>query len=137
MAKTFYLQIATPEKDFFSGEVEAVSLATTDGELGVMAGHTPMAVALGAAPMRIKTEKGWRSAAVIGGFASIKQNYVIVFADTAEWPEDIEEARALEAKRRAEERLQARQSEIEYLRSRVALERALARLTVKQGQKYD
>lgn len=137
MDKTFYLHIATPEKDFFADVVESLVLTTTDGELGVMAGHASMAVALASAPMRIKTKDEWRCAAIIGGFARIKKDYVIVFADSAEWPEDIEESRALEAKRRAEERLHAQQSEIEYMRSRVALERALARLTVKQGHKYD
>lgn len=131
MDKGFYLHIATPEKDFFGSMVDSLVLTTTDGELGVMAGHASMVVALASAPMRIKTAQGWRSAAIIGGFARIKPDYVIVFADTAEWPEDIEESRALQAKQRAEERLQAKQSEIEYMRSRVALERALARLTVK------
>ena len=133
MAKKFYLQIATPEKEFYGGEVESIILTTTDGERGIMAGHAPMAVALGNAPLRIKNDDSWKSAAIIGGFVRIQPNYVIIFADTAEWPEDIEEKRALEAKKRAEERLQERLSEVEYIRSRVALERALARLTVKHG----
>lgn len=134
MAKTFYLQIATPEKDFFSAPVEAITLTTTDGEVGVLPGHSATAVALAAAPTRIKTAEGWRNAALIGGFASIRPDYVIVFADTAEWPEDIEEARAMQAKQRAEERLQASRSKVEYVRSRAALERALTRLIVKQGK---
>lgn len=138
MAKTFHLHIATPEKDFFGGPVESIVLATPNGELGVMAGHNSMVATLAPGAIHIKTEKeGWRSAAVIGGFARIMPDYVIVFTTTAEWPEDIEESRALEAKHRAEERLQAKQSELEYMRSRVALDRALARLTVKHGQKYD
>lgn len=134
MAKTFYLQISTPEKDFFAGEAESVVLTTIDGELGVLPGHSAMAVALTAAPLRIKTEEGWRSAAIIEGFASIRPDYVLIFADAAEWPEDIEEARALEAKRRAEERLQAQRSGAEYVRSQAALRRALARLAVKHGK---
>ena len=136
MDKTFQLEIATPEKEFFTGPVESLVLTAIDGEMGVLAGHVPMVVPLASGAMRIKTEAGWREAAVIGGFARISPDYVIVFADTAEWPEDIEESRALDAKRRAEERLQTKQSEIEYLRSRVALERALARLSVKQEHIY-
>lgn len=137
MENSFHLHIATPEKDFYTGRVQSVKLTTTDGELGILAGHSSMAVSLASAPLLMKTEEGWKSAAIIGGFARIKPDYVIIFADTAEWPEDIEEHRALEARQRAEERLQEKQSEIEYMRSRVALERALARLTVKRGIKYD
>ena len=137
MGAVFHLQIATPEKDFFSGPVECVVLSTTDGEIGVLAGHSSMAVALGNTPMRIKTAEGWKDAAIFGGFARINSDYVIVFADLAEWPEDIEETRALEAVRRAEERMQAKQSEIEYMRNRVALERALTLLSMKQDHKYD
>ena len=134
MGKTFHLHIVTPEKDFYSGEVASVVLTTVDGEMGILAGHNSVAVALASGPMHIVTGEGRRSAAVIGGFARVGPHRAVVFADTAEWPEDIEEARALEAKFRAEERMQARQSEIEYMRSRVALERALARLTVKHGR---
>ncbi len=137
MDKLFQLEIATPEKEFFTGPVESLVINTIDGEMGVLAGHVPMVVALASGAMQMKTKTGWREAAVIGGFARISPDYVIVFADTAEWPEDIEESRALDAKRRAEERLLVRQSEIEYVRSRVALERALARLTVKKDRKFD
>lgn len=137
MNRTFQLEIATPEKEFFTGPVDSLVISTIDGEMGVLAGHVPAVVALSSGAMRMKTKDGWREAAVIGGFARINPEYVIVFADTAEWPEDIEESRALDAKHRAEERLQVRQSEIEYVRSRVALERALARLTVKNDRKFD
>lgn len=135
MASEFNLYITTPEKVFFKGAAESVVLTSTDGEMGVLRGHTPMVVALTAAPLRMKVDGEWKTAAIIGGFASIKEGSVAIFADTAEWPDEIEEKRALDAKRRAEERLQARASEIEYLRSRVALERALARLAVKRDYK--
>jgi F-type H+-transporting ATPase subunit epsilon len=132
MENTFYLQIATPDKDFYNGVVQAVRLTTTDGELGVLAGHSAMAVALAPAPLCIQTAEGWREAAVIGGFASIRPAYMIIFADTAEWPEDIEEARALEAKHRAEEHLHAKQNKDEYLRAHLALQRATTRLAVRR-----
>lgn len=133
MDKMYKLYISTPEKVFFNGNVSSLVLTTTDGEVGILAGHPAMVVALPSSPIRMKTEEDWRICAISGGFASIKSDEVTVFADTAEWPEDIEESRAIEAKRRAEERLQARESEIEYMRSRVALERALVRLTVKNN----
>lgn len=135
MDKTFTLCITTPEKEFYNGPVESLVLTTTDGEMGILPHHTSMVVALSSAPLRLKAEGEWHTAAVSGGFANIGGKEVMIFADTAEWPEDIEEARALEALKRAEERLQAHASEVEYMRSRVALERALARLAVKRDYK--
>ena len=129
---TFKLHITTPERDFFNGEVESVVLTSTDGELGVLAGHMPTVVALNASPIKIKIGGEWREAALSGGFAEIEGNRVYVLADTAEWPEEIEVNRAMEAKLRAEERIRARHSEAEYMRSVGALQRALTRLTVSE-----
>lgn len=124
------LEISTPEKDFYSGEVESLIITTTEGEMGVLPNHMLMVVALDIAPIRFKTEDGWHEAALSGGFAQIKGNMVLVLADSAEWPEEIEVHRVLEAKQRAEERLQSHLSEVEYLRSQVALRRAMTRLNV-------
>jgi F-type H+-transporting ATPase subunit epsilon len=126
----FTLQITTPDKEFFSGEVESLVLATEDGEMGVLAHHQLTVTTLGAAPIRFKTAEGWREAALTGGFAQIKGGSVHILADTAEWPEEIEVNRALEAKRRAEERLRTHLSEVEFLRTQVALQRAITRLSV-------
>ena len=122
--------ISTPEKEFFSGEVESLVITTTEGEMGVLPGHMLMVVALDIAPIKFKTRDEWYEAAISGGFAQIKGDRVDVLADTAEWPEDIEVNRALEAKQRAEERMQSYQNEVEYLRSQLAKRRALARLAV-------
>ena len=130
MAENFTLIISTPEKEFFSGETDSLIITTTEGEMGVLARHELMVVALDVAPVRFKVGEDWREAAVSGGFAQIKAEHVLILADTAEWPEDIEINRALEAKTRAEERIVRRASEIEFLRSQAALRRALTRLMV-------
>jgi F-type H+-transporting ATPase subunit epsilon len=124
------LSIETPEKVFFQGNVEALTLSTPEGEMGVLDSHMLMVVALGTAPMRIKTADGWRVAALSGGFAHIKGTEVVVLADTAEWPEDIEINRAIEDKRKAEEAIRARHSEIEYIQAMVALKKAVLRLSM-------
>ena len=126
----FTLNISTPEKAFYSGDVESLVITTTEGEMGVLSNHSLMVVALDTAPIRFKTEQGWRVAALAGGFAQIKGERVDILAHSAEWPEEIETNRALEAKKRAEERLRARLNEVEYLRSKVALRRAIMRLNV-------
>ena len=132
----FYtLHILTPEKVFFEDTVESVVLPTIDGEIGVWSSHALTVVALDTAAIRIKTKSGWREAAISGGFAEIKGTEVIVLADTAEWPEEIEINRALEDKRRAEERIFANKSDMEFLQSQVALKRALTRIKVANNYK--
>ena len=130
MAEHFFLNISTPEKEFFTGEAESLIITTTEGEMGVLPNHELTIVALDIAPIRFKTGEGWRAAAISGGFARISGRHVDILADSAEWPEEIEVNRALEAKRRAEERLHSQLNEIEYLRSQVAKRRALTRLAV-------
>lgn len=134
MAKEFMLTIITPEKRFFSGMAETLVFMTSDGEVGVMADHAPIIAALVPAPLKMKLpgQRAWREAAVTGGFVQVANGEVNIFASAAEWPEEIEEARALEAKERAEQRMQQKTNEIEYMRSRVALSRALTRLDVKK-----
>jgi F-type H+-transporting ATPase subunit epsilon len=134
MPKTFTLRIDTPERVFYTGPVEKLVITSSDGEIGILPEHLSMVVAMSTAPARIFADGKWLMAAVSGGFARIKGDEVIILADSAEWPDEIEENRAAEARKRAEERLQTRLSEIEYMRSRVALERALTRLTVKRGK---
>jgi F-type H+-transporting ATPase subunit epsilon len=124
------LLIETPEKQFFAGDAESVIMDTLDGEIGVLPGHLPMIAALVTGHIRINAGGTWREAALSEGFAQIKNETVIIMADTAEWPEDIDVNRALEAKQRTEERLKSRQSEIEYMRAQIALKRALNRLSV-------
>lgn len=135
MAGTFTLHIDTPEKKFYEGAVESLVITTSAGELGILPGHLSMVVAMASAPAKMLVDGNWLEAAISGGFARIKNDEVVIIADSAEWPEEIEENRALEAKKRAEERLQSKLSEVEYMRSRVALERALTRLTVKHDKR--
>jgi F-type H+-transporting ATPase subunit epsilon len=132
MTASFSVRIATPERDFFSGEVESLVVTTTEGSMGVLAGHVPMLVALETAPVQMKIGGEWREAAVSGGFAEITNDKAVILADTAEWPEEIEVNRAIEAKKRAEERLLAHRSDLEYMHSQVALQRALMRIHVSK-----
>lgn len=134
MANSFKLSISTPDRQFFDGECESLVVSSQDGEMGILPGHLSMVITLISAPARIKVNGEWKIAAISGGFARIKGDSVIILADTAEWPEEIEINRAERARQRAEERVKAHVSEVEYMRSRVALERALMRLTVKNDK---
>ena len=130
MASEFHLEIVTPERKFFSGNVEMVILKTPEGEMGILKDHMPMVVAVAIGPIRIKKDGQWLEAVLTEGFMEIKQDKTVILADTAEWPDEIDVNRAEAAKQRALERLQRQLSEAEYIRSRAALARALARLKV-------
>jgi F-type H+-transporting ATPase subunit epsilon len=128
----FNLEIVTPERVFFSGQVEMVVLNTPDGQIGVLAGHIPMVVAVAAGPVKMLKEGKWNTAFLSEGFMEIKQKNSVILADTAEWPDEIDENRARAAKQRAEERLCRKLSEKEYMYSQAALARAMGRLRVKK-----
>ncbi len=130
MAATFNLEIVTPDRKFFSGEVEMVVLKTPEGEMGILAGHTPMVVAVAVGPIKIKKDGDWLEAVLTEGFMEVKQEKTVVLTDSAEWPNEIDINRAKAAKERAEERLHRQLDQVEYVRSQAALARALARLKV-------
>ncbi|HJD22090.1 MAG TPA: F0F1 ATP synthase subunit epsilon [Candidatus Gemmiger faecigallinarum] len=129
MAKTFLLEIVTPERQFFTGEVESLIIPAVDGSYGVEPGHEPVVTAVEPGEARYRVNGQWQSVVVTQGFAEIMSDYAVVLVSTAERPEDIDEARARRAKERAEERLRQHGSREEYFRSKAALARATARLS--------
>ena len=107
MANSFMLEIVTPEKLFYLGKAEIVIAKTLTGEEGFMAGHSWACKLLGTGELCIREAgaKDYRIAAVSGGFIDVRDQ-VLIFADSAEWPEDIDLERAKEASRREQEWLE-------------------------------
>lgn len=129
MASTFSLEILTPERVFFSDNAEMIIVPTPQGELGILAGHVPLVAAVAVGTSRIKKESGeWVDAVLTEGFMEVNQEKVVIIADAAEWPYEIDANRAEAARLRAEERLAIKKSEEEYAKSQAALARAMARL---------
>ena len=126
----FYLEVVTPERKFFEGEVEMLIVKTPEGELGVLKDHEPAVIAIEAGAIKIQVDGKFKEAAVAQGFMEVTREKTIALVDTAEWPEEIDVNRALEAKKRAEERIQQKTALMEHLRTQAALARALARLKV-------
>lgn len=125
---TFKLEIIATDRIFFQGESEMTVLPAIDGEQGILAGHEATVVALQAGEMRY-TVAGQERIAVIGdGFAEVMPDRVIVLADFAEKPEEIDVLRAEQEKILAEEAMQMQKSRMEYIQSRVQLARALTEL---------
>jgi F-type H+-transporting ATPase subunit epsilon len=132
MASLFKLEVITPDRNFFTGNVEMVILKALDGEMGILSGHVPMVSAVSAGPIKILQDGKWSEAAITEGFMEVKQDRTVILVDTAEWPDEIDASRAEAARQRAMDRLHQRLSHIEYLRTQAALSRALTRLQVKK-----
>jgi F-type H+-transporting ATPase subunit epsilon len=129
VASTFKLEILTPERVFFSEDVEMIVLRTPHGDMGILAGHMSVVTAVAVGVCRIKKENAeFVEAVLTEGFMEVDQEKVIIIADSAEWPHEIDTNRAEAARQRAEERLAIKKSEEEYARSQAALARAMARL---------
>jgi F-type H+-transporting ATPase subunit epsilon len=129
------LSVETPEKVFYDGEAESLILTTPCGQMGVLDSHELTVVALDTGPLKIKKDGNWREAALSGGFAHIKGRQVVILADTAEWPEEIELARAVADLHRAEEIMRAHASEMEYLDAIVSLKKAVLRISMAERGK--
>jgi F-type H+-transporting ATPase subunit epsilon len=129
MAKT-QLEIVTAERVVFSDEVEVVVAPGVEGQLGILPHHAPLMTIL--LPGELLVKKGGEEffLAISGGFLEVRPDRVIVLADAAERVEEIDIARAEEAKRRAEERLTHPTAEVDMARAEAALRRALTRLQV-------
>ena len=104
MAKSFTFEIVTPEKLFYIGDAEIVIVRTMSGDEGFMAGHSWAFKLLDAGELRFKEagSKEFRIAAIAGGFIDVTEN-VLIFTDSAEWPEEIDIDRAAAAGKRETE----------------------------------
>ncbi len=136
MARTFKLEIMTPTREFLQTEAEVVTVTCVDGELSVLAGHTPMVAALGVGTLKLKENDEWREAFHSVGFLEVRSDEVLIFAQTCEWPEEIDDRRAEEAKERAVAKLNQKLSAIEHRQTAISLTRAMTRLKVKGSHEH-
>ena len=129
------LLIVTPDKMLVREQVDEVEIPGTEGYFGVLPGHTPMlaSLAVGETWYRKGQEKTYLSLA--NGFCEVLPDRVTILATLAERAEDIDVARAEEAKRRAEARLQ-NAKDVDYERARAALVKSLARLQVASRSQF-
>jgi len=126
------LDIVTAERSVFSEEVDVVVAPGIEGQLGILPHHTPLMTTLQAGELRVRKGGEEFSMVISGGFLEVRPDRIIVLADAAERAEEIDLARAEEAKRRAEERLAQRVPEVDMARAEAALRRALTRLKVAE-----
>ena len=129
------LDIVTAERVVFSEDVDVVVAPGVEGQLGILPHHTPLMTMLQPGELRVRKGGEEFFLVISGGFLEVRPDRIIVLADTAERVEEIDVARAEEAKRRAQERLKERGPGLDMARAEAGLRRALARLEVVQRRK--
>ena len=132
MADRLTLELATPTRLVVTAEVDEVVIPGSMGYFGVLPGHAPLLATLGIGELTYRIGRDEYHVAMSGGFAEVRNDKVIILADVAETPADIDRTRAERARDRAEARVSGRatQEEIDYVRAMCALARAVTRIQV-------
>ena len=136
MADTLKLEIVTPDAQTYSDNVEMVTLPGTEGEMGVYPNHVPLMTQLAAGEVIVRKDGRDLFLAVGEGFVEVTGDHVAILTDSAIKADDIDEAKAEEARRRAEARLAEALDDGENAVVRAALANALAQIQVKRRHQH-
>ncbi len=126
------LKIISPDRIFYEGATSFVEMVTSEGEIGVYKNHIPMTNILAPGIIKIHEEDGVKEAAIHAGFVEILPDNIVVMAEIAEWPDEIDINRAKEAKIRAERRLGGEHAGIDIMRAEIALKKSLTRIELTE-----
>lgn len=134
MAMSIHVDVVSAEESIFSGLAEYVALPGEAGEMGILPGHMPLMTRIkpGAVRLKLLGQEHEELVFVAGGILEVQPNLVTVLADTAIRGKDLDEAKALDAKKRAEEAMANRESELDYARAQAELAEAVAQLAAIQ-----
>ncbi|WP_029685133.1 F0F1 ATP synthase subunit epsilon [Tatumella saanichensis] len=131
MAKSYHLDVVSAEQQMFTGNVQHVQVSGSEGELGIFPGHAPLLTAIKPGMVRIVKENNSEEYIYLsGGILEVQPTAVTVMADTAIRGEDLDEARALEAKRKAEDHMNKSHGDVDYAQASAELAKAIAKLRV-------
>jgi F-type H+-transporting ATPase subunit epsilon len=128
------LDVVTPERHLVAESVDEVVLPGSQGSFGVLPGHAPLLTDLDIGPLTYRRGSERRELAVAGGFVEVLPDRVTVLAEVAEAPEEIDVARAEQAKERAEQRLKTAAPDTDYERAQQAMRKALLRAEVGKSR---
>ncbi len=129
MGTIFHLDIVSAEESIYSGPVEFLVAPAQMGEVGIYPRHTPMLTRIKSGMVRIKAQlKEEELIYVSGGMLEVQPDSVTILADTAVRSHDLDEAKAIEAKRAAEEAMKNKESEMDYAKAQAELIEAMAQL---------
>ena len=125
---SFKLKVITPYGVFYEGDIDSLNVCTKQGYLTILPNHIPLVAPLAIDSMSYKTNKETRICALAGGIMYVGSNETKIIANACEYKEDIDINRALEAKKRAEQRLEHKNANVNVIRAEAALKRALNRI---------
>ena len=129
------LEIVTAERVLYEGDAEVVVIPGIDGEVAVLPKHAALMTVLQAGELRFRVAEIEHQFVVTGGFAEVRGNQVSVLADAAEHVDEIDESRAEEAARRAQERISSTGSDIDMERALRSLRRAQIRVSISRRRR--
>jgi len=131
---TVHVDIVSAEEQIFSGLAEFVALPGEAGELGILPGHMPLMTRIkpGAVRVKVPNQAEEELVFVAGGILEVQPGLVTVLADTAIRGKDLDEAKALEAKRKAEEALSNQSAQLDYAKAQAELTEAIAQIAAIQ-----
>jgi len=133
MAMTLHVDIVSAEASLFSGAAEFVAVPGEMGELGIYPRHTPLLTRIKPGAVRIKKESGEEELIYVSsGILEVQPFVVTILSDTAIRGHDLDEAKAMEAKRAAEEAMRDRSSAMDYAKAQAELAQAVAQLAAIQ-----
>jgi len=131
-----HIEVITPERKVYEDDVDMVIAPGSEGYLGILPHHAPLLTGLGAGEFRVKKGGVEQALAVYGGFMDVRGDRVVVLTESAEHAEDIDLARAQEARKAAQQAIEfGGLSAADEARARVALERALVRIRVGERRR--
>jgi len=127
---TLRLEIVTPERKVYEQDVDMVVVKGVAGELGILPNHIPLVTPLKVAPVKAKKPGGGEDfIAVHSGFMEVSKDKVVILAEVAELPGEIDVERAKRAKERAEQRL-GDKDHYDFRRAEIALQKAMTRISI-------
>ncbi len=132
---TFRLEIVTAERMVFSDDVTALIAWGVEGQLGILPHHAPLMTMLQPGDLMIRKDREEEYLAITGGFLEVRPDKVIILADACERADEIDVARAEEAKKRAQETMKAAPLTVDAATAEAALRRSLARLKVAERKR--
>ena len=134
MANTIHVDVVSAEESIYSGEAEFVVLPGEAGELGIYPRHIPLITRIKPGAVRIKPAGGGEEQLIFvaGGILEVQPKLITVLADTAIRGQDLDEAKALEAKKQAEEAIQNRSGKLEVAKAQAELASAVAQIAAIQ-----
>ena len=131
----FLFELVTPERKVLAEEVDMILAKATDGDIGILANHSPLVTPITICQLLIKNDGKERYIAIGGGILEVSREKTVLLAETAELASEIDIQRAEEARQRAEKRLEKKPDDIDAKRAEIALQKALTRIEVAETRK--